>query len=159
MKRKTRAQMRGKPLDDDCKKYSRPDSGQFGPEDKRCFCTGIWNKMYEEYERKCIVCPAWASNACAGFRMSIIIRGMNMPAEREGVDVRIFRDGTGIVTEERAHREECKVVYLPPHGRLVDADALLASDLGGEPFKSVIRRVLMQAPTVIEGERATDGIH
>lgn len=65
MKRKTRAQMRGKPLDDDCKKYGRPDSGQFGPEDKRCFCTGIWNRMYDDYERKCIVCPALVSNACA----------------------------------------------------------------------------------------------
>ena len=52
MKRKTRAQMRRKPLDDDCKKYGRPDSGQFGPEDKRCFCTGIWNRMYEEYLNK-----------------------------------------------------------------------------------------------------------
>lgn len=86
--------------------------------------------------------------------MSIFISGTEMPAEREWVDVRIFRDGTAIVTGERAHREECKVIYLPPHGRLVDADALLESDLGGEPFKSVIRRVLMQAPTVIDVERS-----
>ena len=63
MKRQTRAQLLGKPLDDDCKKYGRSVSRQFGPEDKRCYCTGIWNEMFEEYERKCIVCPAYAGNA------------------------------------------------------------------------------------------------
>lgn len=63
MKRQTRAQLRGEPLDDDCKLYGRSVPHQFGPEDKRCYCTGIWNVMYEECERKCIVCPAYADNA------------------------------------------------------------------------------------------------
>lgn len=63
MKRKTRAQMRGKPLDDDCKRYGRPDPYQYGENDKRCFCTGIWNKMYEEIERDCLTCNAWNGNA------------------------------------------------------------------------------------------------
>lgn len=84
--------------------------------------------------------------------MSVVIYGVGIPDEREWVDVRIFRNGTAIVTGERAHREEHKVIFLPPHGRLVDADALLASDLGGEPYKSVIRRVLMQAPTIIPAD-------
>ena len=84
--------------------------------------------------------------------MSVVIYGVGIPVEREWVDVRIFRNGTAIVTGERAHREEHKVIFLPPHGRLVDADALLASDLGGEPYKSVIRRVLMQAPTIIPAD-------
>lgn len=59
MKRKTRAQMRGKPLDDDCKKYGRPDSGQFGPEDRRCFCTGMLDRMTDDIVDKCRECAAW----------------------------------------------------------------------------------------------------
>ena len=59
MKRITRATLRGKPLDEDCKKYGRSNSGQFGVWDKRCFCTGIWNKMYEDFEQKCYMCSAW----------------------------------------------------------------------------------------------------
>lgn len=65
MKRITRAQLRGKPLDEDCKKYGRSNSGQCGSWDKRCFCTGIWNRMYDEFERKCLTCPAWDNNADA----------------------------------------------------------------------------------------------
>jgi len=46
----------------------------------------------------------------------------------------------------------CPLVPVPDHGRLIDADMLMESDLGGEPYKSVIRRVLMQAPTIIPEE-------
>ena len=63
MKRVTRAEIRGKPLDDDCKRYGYSKSGQFGPDDKRCFCSGIWNRMTDEFERKCFECNAWDSNA------------------------------------------------------------------------------------------------
>ncbi len=63
MKRVTRAELRGKPLDRDCMRYAKSDSGQYGNEDKRCFCTGIWNKMFESVEQKCVVCNAWSSNA------------------------------------------------------------------------------------------------
>ena len=63
MKRVTRAELRGQPLDEDCRKYGRPDSGQFGNEDKRCFCTGVWDRMHEDFLPKCIKCKAWAMNA------------------------------------------------------------------------------------------------
>lgn len=89
--------------------------------------------------------------------MNVVIYDVEIPDEREWIDVRIFRNGTAIVTGDRAHREEHKVIFLPHHGRLVDADALLASDLGGEPFKSVIRRVLMQAPTIIPAGKEGEG--
>lgn len=49
--------------------------------------------------------------------------------------------------------DDCPLVELPPHGRLIDADSLMESDLGGEPYKSVIRRVLMQAPTIIPADK------
>lgn len=116
----------------------------------------IWGVSEKDCE-KCPLCPdkdwqAWKHSLHD--RVSAVISDVEIPDEREWIDVRIFRDGTAIVTGERARREEHKVIFLPPHGRLVDADALLESDLGGEPYKSVIRRVLMQAPTVIEVERS-----
>lgn len=58
MKRITRATMRGKPLDDDCRKIARSDSGQYGPNDRRCFCTGIIDMMNDEYLPKCRSCRA-----------------------------------------------------------------------------------------------------
>lgn len=63
MKRVTRAQLRGKPLDPDCIKIAKSDSGQFGPDDKRCYCTGIWSPMHEDYLGKCVYCPALNVNA------------------------------------------------------------------------------------------------
>lgn len=62
-KRKTRAQLRGKPLDEDCRKIARSDSGQYGPQDRRCYCTGIWDPMHEEILSKCRECRAWNNNA------------------------------------------------------------------------------------------------
>lgn len=63
MKRVTRATLRGKPLDEDCKKIARSDSGQYGPDDKRCFCTGIWSPMYDWFLPKCEDCKAFNGNA------------------------------------------------------------------------------------------------
>lgn len=63
MKRVSRAQLRGKPLDEDCRRYGRPDPYQYGWFDKRCFCTGIWNNMYDDFEKKCQECSAWGGNA------------------------------------------------------------------------------------------------
>lgn len=54
--------------------------------------------------------------------MDVLIKGISMPDEREWIDVRVFRNGTAIVTGERAHREECKAIFLPPHGKLIDVD-------------------------------------
>lgn len=91
--------------------------------------------------------------------MSIIIRGMDMPEDDCTVFMSVtvwnqWGDGEIKMYAHNSYTNEFigEVINVPPHGRLVDADALLTSDLGGEPFKSVIRRVLMQAPTVIEAE-------
>ena len=92
--------------------------------------------------------------------MSITIKSMEMPyscAECKLVhDLTGYGDyecplGVGTANLERP--AACPLIELPPHGRLVDADALFESDFGGEPFKSVIRRVLMQAPTIIPADK------
>jgi len=63
--------------------------------------------------------------------VSILIKVISLPTEREWIDVRVFRDGTAIVTGERAHRSNHDVIEPTPHGRLIDADALVA-DLKGQ---------------------------
>lgn len=91
--------------------------------------------------------------------MSVLIEGMEIPKEFDPdvyIELACGVDGNRYARLYNFHHggltEWCEIVSVPPHGRLVDADALLSSDLGGEPFKSVIRRVLIQAPTVIEAE-------
>lgn len=104
--------------------------------------------------------------------MSVLIKGMKLPKNckecpfckwSNHYQIYVCFDGNrytemffdGKYPTESALRskraDNCPMTVLPAqHGRLIDADALLASNLGGEPFKSVIRRVLLQAPTIIE---------
>jgi len=61
MKRITRAQMRGKPLDPLCKK-AYTTTNEYGLEDKRVFCCGIWEAMTEEPVEMCRACKAFVQN-------------------------------------------------------------------------------------------------
>lgn len=88
--------------------------------------------------------------------MSILIKGMKMPTERAWVDVRIFRDGTAIVTEERAHRTNRQAIELPPHGRLIDEHTFLLTENNSnawtlEEFSHLVVAV-KSSPTIIEAE-------
>lgn len=57
--------------------------------------------------------------------MGIYIKGMEMPS-KGFVDVRIFADGRATTaTGEDPFYREMEVIELPPHGRLIDADALM----------------------------------
>jgi len=62
MKRKSRAQMRYKPLDPMCKK-AHTTTNEYGLEDKRVFCCGIWEAMTDEPTEECRVCNAFVQNA------------------------------------------------------------------------------------------------
>jgi hypothetical protein len=46
---------------------------------------------------------------------------------------------------------DCPLVEIPPHGRLIDADAIL-NTIGELPYKGSVKRVLMQAPIIIPAE-------
>jgi len=81
----------------------------------------------------------------------IYIPGFFVPRKTGIVSIMLSGDGSALLCEDGAYKE-IKVIPVPDHGRLIDADALMESDLGGEPYKSVIRRVLMQAPTIIPAE-------
>lgn len=62
MKRINRAQLRGKPLDEDCKKaYTL--THEYGEHDNRVFCMGLIDLMDDEPVTECEKCAAWYRNA------------------------------------------------------------------------------------------------
>lgn len=54
--------------------------------------------------------------------MSIIIKGMEMPTERESFNLTIKYNGTVLDTE--TGMQVAEAYELPPHGRCIDADEL-----------------------------------
>ena len=62
MKKINRAQLRGKPLDEDCNKAYRT-THEYGLDDNRIFCYGLIDRMNDEELPKCRECGAWAYNA------------------------------------------------------------------------------------------------
>ena len=95
--------------------------------------------------------------------MSILIKGMEMPKEgckdcllvkRKGVfDICPFlkREVDGNV-ERGGKPLACPLVSVPPHGRLIDADALkiMMPTIGDEYLYA--REMIEEAPTIIEAE-------
>lgn len=92
--------------------------------------------------------------------MSIIIKGMEMP--KTGVYVlsvgNTGKDKTIFTIAEHTHsgkiipRHVGEAVPVPPHGRLIDADALkgMMPTIGDEYLYA--REMIEEAPTVIEEE-------
>ena len=80
-----------------------------------------------------------------------------MPKNERYVDVRIFADGRATTaTGERPFYREMDVIELPPHGDLIDRDALKVDflDRGIEGIQmddfSELQQTIDDAPTVIE---------
>ena len=61
MKRVSRAQLRGQPLDLLCKK-AHTTTNECGSKDRRVFCYGIYDCITEEPEELCAVCGAFIRN-------------------------------------------------------------------------------------------------
>lgn len=107
--------------------------------------------------------------------MSILIRGMEMPKNCYECLVRnqgFSGDGmkcgkTGSVLSWRdGHRkrmDNCPLVPIPPHGRMIDADAVAKmvldsvnqEDAQGFMFTKIICQILKDAPTIIPAEEVT----
>lgn len=62
MKRVTRAELRGKRLDDDCKK-AYTSNHEFGENDNRVFCLGLYDIETDYILDKCWPCRAFVDNA------------------------------------------------------------------------------------------------
>jgi hypothetical protein len=90
--------------------------------------------------------------------MSILIRGMEMP-KRQILAV-INPNGLVEVLDGNTLIAEFEAVPVPPHGRLIDADALMelyadTDDLQLANMKvpiAVIRQNIMDMPTIIQEE-------
>ena len=101
--------------------------------------------------------------------MSILIKGMEMPTSCGECDLcacYVREDGTEenyrcpitmypIHNFDERHKR-CPLVELPPHGRLIDADALMKKVEHDTPlstvFEKTMRMYLNNAPTIIEAE-------
>lgn len=61
MKRVSRAQLRGKPLDPLCK-MAHTTTGEYGVDDKRVFCYGLYDLKNDELLEMCASCKAFVRN-------------------------------------------------------------------------------------------------
>lgn len=96
--------------------------------------------------------------------MSILIKGMKMPTSCLSCDFcNPFTDTPYCrrlmkITPISTRLDDCPLVELPPHGRLIDADALIVDlmDRGVEGLQTddwyEIRQAVDDAPTIIEEE-------
>lgn len=79
--------------------------------------------------------------------MAVYIKGMEMPKDTKYIDVRLFAKGEAIIqTGEGPYYKKMDAIEIPePHGRLIDADAVMRNNL----FTERDRGFLFDAPTVI----------
>ena len=99
--------------------------------------------------------------------MSILIKGMEMPENCAECPCRMIgytQDYCNVLGKfidfavgSEGRREDCPLVPVPPHGRLIDADALLASENQHYEYHSdsfyVETRTIELAPTVIPADK------
>lgn len=63
MKTISRAVLRGRSLDEDCK-TANVSKQEYGPNDNRCFCYGLYAPCNDwEIQQKCLECKAYVDNA------------------------------------------------------------------------------------------------
>ena len=97
--------------------------------------------------------------------MGVYIKGMKMPKDEP---IRIVLNPNGqLFVDHGVHFTEYEAVELPPHGRLIDRDALNKDIdkaecynflLGGfqyDPFVTHMSECINDAPTIIEAEDGT----
>jgi len=90
--------------------------------------------------------------------MSVLIKGMEMPKGCDAL-LHIHPDGRTVLYPFDGENEphEYTAVPVPPHGRLIDADALLkkcefvCTD-DAEDVRAVRYSIIEAAPTIIEAE-------
>lgn len=98
--------------------------------------------------------------------MSILIKDMEMP--KSCLECRLFNDPWCMAKNRNQWRtaynrpprgekqNDCPLIEVPQHGRLIDADALLASENQHYEYRSdsfyVETRTIELAPTVIDAE-------
>ena len=84
--------------------------------------------------------------------MSILIKGLEMPTVEHGVrTINIYADG---VVTNYAEDTIATAVPVPPHGRLIDADALVEECMKEDGFiAEMLFRKVSNAPTIIPADK------
>ena len=94
--------------------------------------------------------------------MSILIKGMEMPKTEEESRLLILTpDGVTCLTKLGTGNQRFDTIEVPPHGRLIDADALLKlidscmfpSDMVTTRAVSMATNWIKEAPTVIPADK------
>ena len=103
--------------------------------------------------------------------MSILIKDMNMPQNCEECDLKVWDEYDNIdyvcpfsevIVLNIGRQGSCPLVEVPPHGRLIDADALVkevediakefpSDSIGAERFK-LFAKFITEMPTIILAE-------
>ena len=90
--------------------------------------------------------------------MSILIKGLNMPKSCDECFAELY-SWCGIaqkpISDITLRSQDCPLVEVPPHGRLIDADALPFEECeyaDGSPVFLIEKRAVDNAPTIIEAE-------
>ena len=91
--------------------------------------------------------------------MSVYIRGMEMPTGCRKCELMYFDGETDVCPfagevfpSDVERSDHCPLIPIPEHGRLIDADALI-EHLGDVEYKGAVKRVLIQAPTIIPADK------
>ena len=98
--------------------------------------------------------------------MSVLIKGMEMPANCFQCKLSYIRENRLFCYQTRDEvlrakiADNCPLVQVPPHGRLIDADALQLKLLTAEPGKvydfcypcKEVLQAIKDSPTIIERE-------
>lgn len=85
--------------------------------------------------------------------MSVLIKGMEMPKAGNWKTIRIYYDGTCAEPNWQGdcrYMHGCEAVSVPPHGRLIDGDALAKLEV--IPSDNWVFRAIEKVPTIIEAE-------
>lgn len=84
--------------------------------------------------------------------MSVLIKGMEMPESCSGCAIRyeMFCPIRHRFIADEGRRKNCPLIPIPPHGRLIDADAL-EDELGQFCDDNWVYNTLHHAPTIIDG--------
>ena len=85
--------------------------------------------------------------------MGVYIKGIEIPTEGEHLCINIYPDSKVCINLDLDCKQITTAVSVPPHGRLIDADALLDDLLfPSKQFEQGMRELIGDAPTVIEAE-------
>lgn len=86
--------------------------------------------------------------------MSVVIKGMKMPANCAQCSLRVGHCKERMYMEHRP--DNCPLVDLGSHGRLIDADALLAELQADGAYGYVDAKQIADAETILDAEEVNE---